>query len=312
MLYKFNDFLSESVINQDVKKITELIFIEFSKNINRFENDKILVLDNFLSKNYQDLIFDNDKITFILSDKYHSFVKSVDIYGVLISNLDIRINLPLNFNEENLKIELTHELTHLIELYYSKNNLSKSWDKYTRIREHQKRFQKYKYWLDISDIFYDTLEQEMRSRASQTYQNLKSINTKDIDILRSHLLQTKEWKKMSEILKINPDDIVRLLKVEYPHIYEFILKDFMLNVLYEKYSIPTFIKEINRIKTLCQKQKKKLSKLLHEIIKEGSEFFEEHFDRNINYSDYLSEDYKREMKLQETKRNRTIKINKLK
>ena len=311
MLYKFNDFLSESVINQDVKKITELIYVEFFKNITEFKNDSILVLNDFLSKNYQDLIFDNDKISFILSDKYYSFVKSVDIYGVIISNLDISINLPINFNEESLKLELTHELTHLIELYYSKNNLSKSWNKYTRLREHQKRFQKYKYWINISHMFYDTLEQEMRSRASQTYQNLKSLNVKDVNILRKYLLQTDEYKKMNDILKINPDDILRLLKEKYSNSYEFILKDFMLNVLYEKYSIPGFIKEIDKIKTICQKQKKKLSKLISEIINEDAQFLEEYFENNINYCEYLTDEYQQKLRIKEIKKNRIKKIKQL-
>ena len=224
MLNKFSDFLLlESVINKDVKTLTEVIYNEFHSKEKEFEEKGILILENFLENNVKELIFFNDKIIFQDSDYPNSGFKCDKVKNKIIFSLTLVIECQKNYTEFSLKESITHELTHMIEYYHSKNEERQSnlkrveyddWEKYKKLREHQSKFKNFKEYIDkITYLFYETLGFEMRSRAAQTYQYLKSLNTYNVDILTNELKNSMEWKKMNSIIKINPYKFLETIKL---------------------------------------------------------------------------------------------------
>lgn len=281
----FNDFLNEKLgVNEDVKKLTNIIYDAVVHNIDKLKNDKILIFNNFLQNNYQDLVIFNDKLIFKISDNFHAGIINQKNKNNLIVYLEIVFNV--NISEiHKLKQIINHELTHIIENLYSKE-LSKDWDIYQKFKEHQKIFKNYPTWIDISNIFYDILSHELRSRTSSTYEILKSLNTKDMEILKKTIISSSEYKKLNDILNIEPDKILQILKDEYPN-YNEILSHFMMNVFNKNYTDDNFIKLFNNMKYKVQKQIKKLLRLVSTILLEKNGYFEEFDDKNINYSEYI-------------------------
>jgi len=281
----FKEFLNEKLgINDNVKKLSNILFNKVKSDFNYLKSNKILIINNFLQENYKEIVFINDKLTFKISNKFNAGIISQINKSDIILNLNIEFNVNLDdFN--NLKSIIFHEFTHVIENFYSKE-LSKDWDIYKKFIQHKNQYKNYDIWINISNMFYDTMSHEMRSRLSQTYQYLKSKNTQDVKELKNFIINSKEYKKLNDILKVEPVDIIKIVKQNYEN-YNDILTNFMENVYNTKYSDENFIKLFNNIKTKVRKQIKKLLRLVSTILYENSNYIEQYEDININYSKYI-------------------------
>jgi len=55
-MLKFLDFLNETLgVNEDVKKITDIIFNHVLTNVDELKTNKILILNNIIQDNYKNL-----------------------------------------------------------------------------------------------------------------------------------------------------------------------------------------------------------------------------------------------------------------
>lgn len=287
----FNNYLNERLnVNDNVKKISSMIFNQILLNLNELELNKKFELNNFLEKNYPIQIFFNDKMIFNVSDNFQAKVlKQISRKDVII-NMEIQFNLRLD-QITKLKRKIYHEMTHVIENFYSNNDLSKDWEVYKKLSKHREKYKKFEYWYDVSVLFHITLDQELRSRVSEIYELLKSKNSKDENLLKNVIFNSKEYISVISVLKIDPIVFLNSIKKEYPDDYKEILKDLMETVFDEEYSDDNFVKLINRSKNKVQKYKKKMLNQVSSIVYEDCNIVEDDFI-NIDFEKYISDHLK--------------------
>jgi len=145
-----------NVIKDDVDKIWNLFLDNsYSTYTYRFGNDKL---------NYRDLI-----IKFNHINNYYSNI-TIDKFD----NITINIGIPTNGKEKRVKENISHELTHAIEILGLNNN---SYPKYNKIKISLMEFKDYPMSEEMNfiiDIFYKTLDNEINANVAQTYIYVKS------------------------------------------------------------------------------------------------------------------------------------------
>jgi len=290
MIENFDKFLNEKLgVNKDVKKITSFIFNLVMENLTGLKNNKILVFKNILQNNYGDLIFFNDVLIFKIDDNFNAGILDQNNKNGIVTSLRIEFNVDMA-NIKMLKKTINHELSHVIENLYSKE-LSKDWIIYRKLKIHQKKYEHCDFWIYISNMFYETLRHELRSRTSETYELLDLSNSRDLKELNKIILTLPEYKNLNSILKLNPNDILIIMKQKYSN-YNEILTDFMLNVFNKKYTEENFIKLIENIKNRVKKQLKKLLRPPNLFLYKSEGYFETHEYKEFDYSEYIEKNIK--------------------
>jgi len=144
------------IIKEDINKIWELFLNNsYSTHIYKFGNDKV---------GYKELT-----IKFNHINNYYS---SITINKS--NNIIINIGIPTNGKEKRVKENISHELTHVIEILGLNG---KDYPKYNKIKLSLREFENYpksKPMEFITDIFYKTLDNEINANVAQTYIYIKS------------------------------------------------------------------------------------------------------------------------------------------
>jgi hypothetical protein len=158
-----------------------------SNNIKK-DIDKIWNL--FLNNNYTSHIykFENKYITINFNhiNNYYSNIK-IDKYN----NIIVNIGIPTNGKENKVKENISHELTHVIEILGLNE---KKYPKYNNIKISLIEFKNYPMsnaMEFITDIFYKTLDNEINANVAQTYIYIKSDGRCSKE---EALLRLKEWQ----------------------------------------------------------------------------------------------------------------------
>lgn len=142
------------VIKEDVDKIYQLFLDNsYSTHSHRFGNDKL---------GFKDLT-----IKFNLNNYYSNI-------QIGKSNIiTVNIGIPNNGKEKRVKENITHELTHVIEIIGLNN---KDYPKYNKIKLSLREFKEpmSKEMEFITDVFYKTLDNEINANVAQTYIYVKS------------------------------------------------------------------------------------------------------------------------------------------
>jgi hypothetical protein len=175
-----DEFLFERYgVEQNVRHLTTLIFRKINQYIPKLIRDKEVIIKNYLEENYKKIKFKSDSI--ILSFSTTSHTNNPKIVDDEIMDFNLYIKIKLNKKEyqnrqlsvySDAKESINHELTHLIELYYT-GKKSKTFEFDERLKKHENRFSDYKDWLEITYLFYLMEEHEIRSRVSSLYETLK-------------------------------------------------------------------------------------------------------------------------------------------
>ena len=144
------------VIKEDVDKIYQLFLDNlYSTHSYRFGNDKLGFKDLTIKFNHLNNYYSNIQI-----DKSNK--------------ITVNIGIPTNGKEKRVKENITHELTHVIEIIGLND---KDYPKYNRIKLSLREF-KYqpisKAMEFITDVFYKTLDNEINANVAQTYIYVKS------------------------------------------------------------------------------------------------------------------------------------------
>ena len=138
-------------IKEDTNKIWYLFKLNsYSTHTYKFGNDKL---------NYKDITINFNHI-----NNYYSNI-SID----KSNKITVNIGIPTNGKEKNVKENITHELTHLIEILGLNN---KDYPKYNKIKISLIEFNKYPMSTAmgfITDVFYKTLHNEINANVAQTY-----------------------------------------------------------------------------------------------------------------------------------------------
>lgn len=144
------------VIKEDVNKIWELFLNSpYSTHFYKFGNDKV---------GYKELT-----IKFNHINNYYSNIQ-ID----KLNNITVNIGIPTNGKEKRVKENISHELTHVIEILGLNG---KDYPRYNKIKLSLREFENYpksKSMVFITDVFYKTLDNEINANVAQTYIYVKS------------------------------------------------------------------------------------------------------------------------------------------
>lgn len=270
-------------INDDVGKITSLLYNKIYKLIPKLIKEKNIIIDNFLQNNFINKKFINDSIIIKLSKNSHGALIGVIIEDDIIKNLKLEFSINLSDREiiqqklinNKLRQDINHELHHVIEFYHSGDNLSKSWDFDKRLKIHKNKFNEYEKWIDACYLFYLSEDHELRSRVSQTIELLK--NEDDL------------YKKMDYLSKLNFKTLYDKMYLIYKEDFTIILEDFVKNVLLRKGNVNSiFNSYILTINKKSKKYKNNMLKLLY--YKNNPDSLEENIENLIDYTEYILDD----------------------
>ena len=175
------------IIKEDVNKIYQLFLDNsYSTHMHKFGNDK--------------LGFKNLTIKFNHLNNYYSNIQ-IDKFN----NMIVNIGIPTNGKEKRIKENITHELTHVIEIIGLGD---KDYPKYNRIKLSLREFKDQsisKAMEFITDVFYKTLDNEINANVAQAYIYVKSDGRcSDIEAL-SRLNEWETYKFYNNIKNIKLD-----------------------------------------------------------------------------------------------------------
>ena len=227
-------------------------------------------------------------------------------------NCIINIYSPYeNINKLYFYKSLSHELTHLYELYQIKDVFKKSsWknaialSNFDKLKLNNHRLVEY-----FRDIFYASLSHEIRAIVSSIEVLLIGLDTKDEDILRQELSKTTEWSRYKALCDFDPvvyvDDIIKEFNLD------FVIRVFNLfnKMIDNKISIKNrddldryFRNWKNYFTDVSEKCGIKIDNKIKEVVNGVSDdtyLLEVNDDKIISYSNYLKESNNRDTKLYE-------------
>ena len=142
------------------------------------KNDVNKIWDLFINKSYStnNYKFGNDKIGYKkLTIKFNHINNYYSNITIDKSNkITINIGIPTNGKEKRVKENISHELTHIIEILGLNG---KDYPKYNKIKLSLREFKDCsisKAMEFITDVFYKTLDNEVNANVAQTYIYVKS------------------------------------------------------------------------------------------------------------------------------------------
>lgn len=171
------------VIKEDVDKIYQLFLDNpFSTHTYKFGKEKLGFRDLTIKFNHLNNYYSNIQI-----DK--------------LNNITVNIGMPTNGKEKRVKENITHELTHVMEILGMGND--KEYPKYNRIKLSLREFKDYpmsKAMEFLTDVFYKTLDNEVNANVAQTYIYVKSDGRCSKE---QALIRLKDWEtyKMYDSIK---------------------------------------------------------------------------------------------------------------
>ncbi len=270
--------------------ITEKIVSLINNNFGKLLLNKKIILNSELNIVDQ-LIFIKDRIC-INQPLTPSINKTkLKIDDNIIYDMELNINLILSTSEKSMKKidsrnkvyqDISHEILYVVELYKSNQQFKKeseSWKYGEKLQHLINKYNTDKNWQDISYFIYLSLPHEIRARKQQLNKEIDNLNMKGILNVQKYIKNTKIYKDLEFITKLDSENILNLLKNDIN--YKKILTDFSINYLetkninYEN----NFIKYFNTIK---EKNKKTLPKLL----KVSYNFETISIDLDIDYKKY--------------------------
>lgn len=175
------------IVKEDVDKIYQLFLNNsYSTHTYRFGNDKLGFKDLTINFNHLNNYYSNIQI-----DKLNSII--------------VNIGIPINGKEKRIKENITHELTHVIEIIGLNN---KDYPKYNKIKISLIEFKDQpisKAMEFITDVFYKTLDNEINANVAQTYIYVKSDGRcSEIEALnRLNEWETYKFYKNIKNVKLN-------------------------------------------------------------------------------------------------------------
>jgi len=144
---------------------------------------------------------------FTNSNNYNGDINFEDCINSNFEDCKINIYIPKdNINKLRVYKSISHELTHLYELYQIRDTFDKSsWVKSKSLNTFDGLKLDYSLIRYFRDIFYASLQHEIRANLSSIEVFLIGLNSKDESYIRNELYKTSEWSRYKAISDFNPD-----------------------------------------------------------------------------------------------------------
>lgn len=257
-----------NLIKENVDKIYQLYLDNsYSTHNYTFGNKNIIIKFNHLNNYYSNIQIDKqNKIT-------------------------VSIGIPTNGKEKRVKENITHELTHVIEILGLGN---KDYPKYNKIKKSLIEFKDNpmsKAMEFITDIFYKTLDNEVNANVAQTYIYIKSDGRCSKEEALSKLKDWETYKLYDNIKNINLDILEsKLSKEEIDTFNSILIKNNIRTI--SSNNINTWLNYWFKIfKRKAETFLKNSKRILDEIESDWKIYEQytsiEEYDKVIDYSKYI-------------------------
>ena len=248
--------------------------------------DKIyqLYLDNsYSTHNY---IFGNKNII-IKFNHLNNYYSNIQIDKQ--SNIIVSLGIPTNGKEKRVKENITHELTHVIEIIGLGNKEYPKYNKKSLIEF--KGYPMSKAMEFISDVFYKTLDNEVNANVAQTYIYIISDGRCTKEEALTRLKDWETYKLYDNIKNINLDILVSKLSKEEIDTFNSILIENNVRTISSN-NINTWLNYWFKIfKRKAETFLKNSKRILDEIESDWKIYEQytsiEEYDKVIDYSKYI-------------------------
>ena len=227
---------------------------------------------------------------------------------------EINISIPKkDTNKLRVYKSLSHELTHLYELYQIKDFFEKSsWVKSKNLNTFDIIGKAINNGLIryFRDIYYNALPHEIRANISSLEVFLVGFQSKDEEYIRRELQSTSEWNRYQAISSFDPDiyinDLINRYGLSFTirsfNLFNKILK-INININSED-DLTRYFKKWKKYFTKISKEyKSKIDSMIKDLLKDDTDsryVLEQHDDRILKYSDYFDDvSYSRDIILDE-------------
>lgn len=217
-------------------------------------------------------------INFYFEKKYN-YTGDINYLSIIQNNFKnciINIYLPFNPNINNLLSALSHELTHLYELYQIKDIFNKTkWENTTILNDLGKMdlLDEYKSLKYFKDLFYLSLPHEIRARITSLHFYLLNLRTNDNKELINNLISTKEYRYYKMLKNFNVNNYYENLSNEMDLDSMFNFFNFFINIMSIKFKkietkndLFVFLNKTNKyFNDVCFFYKKKISRIMKDV-----------------------------------------------
>lgn len=248
-------------------------------------------------------------ILFKSGTNYYGNVNYKEILDSNFEKCSIDINYPNEYNISNIIKTLTHELTHIYELYQIKDIFHKTkWGWTESLIKTKKQDEISNNIRYFRDILYLSLPHEINARVSSLFRYLymecKDGYSKEqiIDVLK----KTNEWQNYLNINDFSVIELINGLKITFKDDYDFLF--FIFNELNSNSGINFKINNINdlniyldRFNKMVKKQNKKYYKKMIKVVDRiynelntDIEYRTYEILGSVNLDEYIKEDLRNE------------------
>lgn len=241
-------------------------------------------------------------VVFIQGKNYKGNINYIECLKSKFQNCIINVYFPKNYDLTLIIKTLTHELTHLYELYQinDKFDMTKwKWQEALDDIEMKNSFNN-SHLLYFRDILYLSLPQELNARVSSIYFYLEMNSSKgdSKEQIIKLLYNSREWQNYNNLLDFNPEKLTRGMSQYYGQNISLLF--FVINELNRKLGIDTqitntqelnfYLRKIDRyFKKSANKYKNKLLRVVDRVFKEKNEKLEylTNDPENVDYEEYI-------------------------
>lgn len=215
----------------------------------------------------------------------------------------INVYFPKNYNLSLIIKTLTHELTHIYELYQISEKFDITKWKWQEALNDIGDFFNTSHLLYFRDILYLSLPQELNARVSSIYFYLKMNSSRGYnkDQVLDILYESMEWQNYKNLMNFNPEQLTMGISNYYGK--NISISFLIINMLNKKIGIDkeiTNIEELNSylrrldkyFKKSAIKYKNKLMRVVDKVVDENNKKFEylTNDPINVDYNEYIKED----------------------
>ena len=283
-------------IIENILKLHKEVLINCVKNQSSIKLD----IDETITKNDTNRNLKcHVEINFIIGINYKGDINFKECLNSMFRNCIINVYLPKNYDLSFVFKTLSHELTHLYELYQisDKFDITK-WKWREALNDMNGQFTGL--LLYFRDILYLSLPQELNARVSSIYfyLNMRAIGGDYMEKITKILHGSTEWQNYTNLINFEPNTLTKDIIQQYGQNIENVF--FIVNELNSKIGIDKKIKNIEDLnsyfkildkifKKSAEKYKSKLLRVVDKVFDNKNKQFEcfTSDPEDVNYEKYV-------------------------
>jgi hypothetical protein len=246
----------------------------------------------FLNNSYSSHILKfSDKDLTINFNHINNYYSNITINK--LNYITINIGIPSNAKENRVKENISHELTHVVEILGLNG---KDYPRYNQIKLSLREFKNYSMTNSmefITDVFYKTLDNEINANVAQTYIYIKSDGKCSKEKVLNRLKEWETYKLYDNIKNINLSLLISgLIQNEVDDFNDILIKNGVRTISSNNVEIwlNYWFKIFKRKSDIFIKNSERILKEVEKDWEIFENYVNNEYDssKNIDYSQYIS------------------------